>query len=100
MLLLSGQIDQIRNACRSNQVKSLFAFGSVTTGRFHEASDVDLVVEIAESDPLVYSDRYFNLKEQLRTILQRPVDLLELNAIRNPVLRREIDKTKVLIYGA
>lgn len=99
-MLLPSHIDQIKNACIKNQVKSLFAFGSVTTGKFNETSDVDLLVEISESDPLLYSDRYFNLKDQLHRILQRPIDLLELNAIRNPVLRQEIDKTKVLIYGA
>jgi predicted nucleotidyltransferase len=31
--------------------------------------------------------------------LNRHVDLLEQKAIKNPFLKKEIDQTKVLIYG-
>ena len=99
MILLSAHINQIKDACASNKVKTLFAFGSVTNDTFKADSDVDLVVDIAESDPLAYSDSYFNLKEQLENIFNRQVDLLEQKAIRNPFLKREIDQTKILIYG-
>jgi predicted nucleotidyltransferase len=99
MNALNQQIDQIREACSINQVKRLFAFGSVTRNELRENSDIDLVVEIDESDPLSYTDYYFDLKEKLENLLKRPIDLLEEKAIRNPLLRSEIDKTKVLIYG-
>jgi predicted nucleotidyltransferase len=98
MILLSAHINQIKDACASNKVKTLFAFGSVTNDTFKADSDVDLVVDIVESDPLAYSDSYFNLKEQLENIFNRQVDLLEQKAIRNPFLKREIDQTKILIY--
>ena len=39
------------------------------------------------------------LKEKLEQLLSRPVDLLEEQAVRNPVLRRSIDHNKKLIYG-
>lgn len=100
MNLLSTYIDQIQQACVISKVKTLFAFGSVTNDKFKTESDVDLVVDIAESDPIAYSDNYFNLKEQLEKILNRQVDLLEQKAIRNPFLKKEIDKTKILIYAA
>ena len=77
----------------------MFAFGSVTRNELNENSDIDLVVEIDESDPLSYTDHYFDLKEKLENLLKRPIDLLEEKAIRNPFLRSEIEKTKVLIYG-
>ncbi len=99
MTLLTAHIDEIKEICASNKVRTLFAFGSVTNDRFKADSDVDMVVDIAENDPLAYSDSYFNLKEQLETIFNRHVDLLEQKAIRNPFLKREIDQTKILIYG-
>lgn len=99
MTLLSLHIDQIKDACVSNKVRTLFAFGSVTSDRFKADSDVDLVVDIAESDPLAYSDNYFNLKKQLEDIFNRHVDLLEQKSIRNSFLMKEIDQTKILIYG-
>jgi len=82
-----------------NKVKALFAFGSVTTGKFGPDSDIDLVVDIDSGDPLAYSDSYFNLKFQLEQLLHRQIDLLEQKAISNPYLKREIDQTKVLLYG-
>ena len=42
---------QIQKLCKTNKVKSLFAFGSVTRDDFNENSDVDLVVDIDEKDP-------------------------------------------------
>jgi predicted nucleotidyltransferase len=99
MTLLNTHIEQIKDICASNKVRTLFAFGSVTNDKFKADSDVDMVVDIAETDPLAYSDNYFNLKAQLESIFNRHVDLLEEKAIRNPYLKREIDQTKILIYG-
>lgn len=100
MTLILDHIDQIKDACARNRVKTLFAFGSVTKGKFNADSDVDLVVDIDESDPFSYTDNYFNLKEQLEKIFDRQVDLLEQKAIKNSFLKAEIDHTKVLIYTA
>jgi len=99
MIIINQHIDQIRKLCELNNVSTLFAFGSVTTDKFKRDSDIDLVVEIDDTDPIAYSEKYFNLKFQLEEILKRQIDLLEQKAIRNKFLRREIDRTKVQIYG-
>ena len=99
MNLLDQHIDQIIKLCETNSVKSLFAFGSVTTNKFKPDSDIDLVVEIDDNDPLSYANKYFDLKFQLQDILKRQIDLLEQKAIRNRFLKIEIDRTKVQIYG-
>ena len=59
---INQHIDQIIKLCDSNKVKSLFAFGSITTDKFKPDSEIDLVVDIDDQDPLSYSDKYFNLK--------------------------------------
>jgi predicted nucleotidyltransferase len=99
MNVLNQHIDQIKRICELNKVSSLFAFGSVTTDKFKPDSDIDLIVEIDDNDPISYSDKYFNLKFELEEILKRQIDLLEQKAIRNRFLKGEIDRTKVLIYG-
>jgi predicted nucleotidyltransferase len=48
---------------------------------------------------MFHCDNYFDLKEQLESIFNRPIDLLEEQAIRNPYFKNEIDKEKQLIYG-
>jgi predicted nucleotidyltransferase len=99
MNIINKHIEQIKKICELNKVSALFAFGSVTTNKFNSDSDIDLIVEIDDNDPISYSDKYFNLKFQLEKILNRQIDLLELKALRNRFLKREIDRTKVEIYG-
>ncbi len=99
MQVISDHIGQIKNLCDQHNVRSLFAFGTVTNDRFKADSDIDLIVDIDAPDPLKYTDHYFELKFELEQILQREVDLLEQKAIRNPFLKQEIDRTKVLVYG-
>lgn len=99
MKIIRQHIDQIIKLCEKNNVKTLFAFGSVTTDKFKQDSDIDLLVDIDENDPIVYSDKYFNLKFQLEDLLKRQIDLIEERAIRNKFLKSEIDRTKVQLYG-
>ena len=57
------------------------------------------MVDIDEKDPFKYTDIYFNLKSKLEEILQHQVDLLEERAIKNIFFRKELELTKVKIYG-
>ena len=99
MNIISQHIDQIKVLCEVNSVRSLFSFGSVNTDRFNDESDIDLVVDIDDNDPVSYAEKYFNLKFNLEALLKRQIDLLEQKAIRNRFLKMEIDRTKVFVYG-
>ncbi len=99
MQIIRKHIDQIIKLCENNNVRTLFAFGSVTTDKFKHDSDIDLLVDIDENDPIIYSDKYFNLKFQLEELFKKQIDLLEQRAIRNKFLKNEIDRTKVQLYG-
>lgn len=91
--------EQIQALCIQHNVRTLFAFGSVLSDKFNSKSDIDLIVDIADSDPFTYTDNYFDLKFKLENLFNRPVDLLENKALKNPYLKKEIDTTKVLVYG-
>ncbi len=99
MKLLTSHLKEIKQLCDDNKVSRLFAFGSATTNQFGKESDLDFVVDIIDSDPLSYSDKYFDLKLQLEKLFKRRIDLLEQKAIKNPYLAAQIEKTKVLVYG-
>jgi predicted nucleotidyltransferase len=99
MGLIENYRDQILTLCKLNGVKSLYSFGSVNTSAFKDGSDVDLMVDFQTSDPLKYTENYFNLKFELEKILNKPIDLIEAKAIKNPYLKQSIDKSKILIYG-
>lgn len=99
MKLIDQYQNQIISLCKRHEVKSLYAFGSVNTPHFSKESDIDLLVDFKIEDPLNYTEQYFALKDSLEHVFSRKVDLLEQKSIRNPFLKAEIDRTKVLLYG-
>jgi predicted nucleotidyltransferase len=46
-----------------------------------------------------YFDNYFDFKYSLQDLLGREIDLLEEQTIKNPYLKKNVDSTKMLIYG-
>ena len=85
--------------CKSHDVKTLYAFGSSTTDRFKdESSDIDLLVELDTKDPMKRGENLLDLWDKFERFFQRKVDLLTNSSIRNPILRKSIDSTKILIY--
>jgi len=99
MGLIETYKDQIERLCKHHKVKSLYSFGSVNTTRFSKESDVDLMVDFDTTDPIEYTENYFDLKFELERVLNHSIDLLENKAIKNPFLRANIDRSKILIYG-
>jgi uncharacterized protein len=61
--------------------------------------DVDVLVEFEPQVANSFSN-FLDLKESLETVLGRPVDLVELQAIRNRRLRYYIEKNKSPVYVA
>ena len=45
-----------------------------------------------------YFDNYMSLKESLEDYLNKVVELIEGQAIKNPVFKKAIDKEKILVY--
>lgn len=99
MTLLDLKIEEIKRLCINYNVSKLFAFGSVLNNSFNDQSDIDFIVDFDIITIENYADNYFNLKTELEAILNRPIDLIEEQAIRNPYFRSEVDKEKQLIYG-
>jgi uncharacterized protein len=99
MKISEKNIERIKQLCREYRVKSFSVFGSVLTENFSKDSDIDFVVDFEENDPIKYTDLYFQLKEKLEQILKRQVDLIEERGIKNSFFRKEIDESKVVIYG-
>ncbi|MBK5213981.1 MAG: nucleotidyltransferase domain-containing protein [Flavobacteriaceae bacterium] len=91
--------EQIITLCKTYRVKNLYVFGSVLTPNFNPKSDIDLIVEFNDFPLEEYADNYFDFKFSLQDILNRPIDLLEEKAIKNPYFRKNIEHKKQLVYG-
>jgi predicted nucleotidyltransferase len=99
--LLNGNRAALEEICLRFGVARLEAFGSALREDFKEgSSDLDFLVEFKSMEPYARVDAYFGLLNELRSMFQRKVDLVMVDAVRNPYISREIDRTKQLLYAA
>lgn len=106
--IILKNLGKIAEICRKYHVKTMYVFGSAT-GRgidgnpFGPDSDVDLLVEfediVYDVNSGISGFQRLDMQEELETIFGRKVDLVSIRALRNPVLIRNINKQKQLIYG-
>ena len=74
------------------KVERLMLFGSALRDDFDpENSDLDFCVEFSNMSPEEHAAAYFGLLEDLQELFGRRVDLLEIETVRNPYLRRAIE---------
>lgn len=90
------ELDQL---CDKHKVKTLYLFGSILTDKFNDSSDIDMLIQFYTIDLMDYFDNYMDFKEKLELLFNRSVDLVENQAIRNPIFRNVVDRDKKLIYG-
>lgn len=91
---------QFKELCKKHNVELLYAFGSsVDSQRFNpEKSDIDLLVEMSATDPLIRGEYLLSLWDALEDYFHRKVDLLTTESLRNPFLIKSIESSKVLVY--
>ncbi len=96
---IKNRINDFATLCRSHKVKYLYAFGSSTNDSFDlDSSDIDLIVELDSSDPIERGEFLIDLWDKFEVFFKRKVDLLTESSIKNPILKSNIDRTKILIY--
>ncbi len=99
MNIVEQNIETVIDLCKEHKVLNAYLFGSILTDSFTPESDVDFLINFGQVELPSYYDNYIELKDSLEKLLKRPVDLVEEKTIKNPVLRRSIDRNKKIIYG-
>jgi predicted nucleotidyltransferase len=90
---------KIRALCESYQVEKLYLFGSVLKSHFDsEKSDIDFLVTFLPMPVEDYFDNFLAFFENLETVLRSKIDVIEYEAIRNPIFKRAVDREKRLFY--
>jgi predicted nucleotidyltransferase len=98
MKLIDDNREKLFELCDRHKVKELYLFGSILTERFIDSSDIDVLVQFSDIELEKYFDNYMDFKEQLELLFEREIDLVENQAIRNPIFRRVVDREKKLVY--
>ena len=92
---------ELDRLCERYRVKTLDLFGSATRADFDaDRSDLDFLVEFKQLPPNEHADAFFGLQQDLETLFGNPVDLIEIEPIRNPYFRQEVEATRVPVYAA
>ena len=99
MTIVDQNIENVKLLCAMHNVERMYLFGSAVNASFNPKSDIDLLVKFKPIDLSKYFDNYLDLKEKLEKLFGRNVDLVEEQALRNPILIKSINKSKELIYG-
>ena len=88
----------VADACRELAVERLGVFGSATGPEFGPQSDIDVVALFDRAPGRMFS-RYFELKERLERIFERPVEIVLEDSIKNPYFREAVERSRVIVYG-
>lgn len=99
MILIETNIDRLKMICSTYNVDKMYLFGSALNSSFNEKSDIDFLVKFKSFELSEYFENYINLKENLKKLFGRDIDLVEEQTLKNPILIKSINKSKKLIYG-
>jgi len=90
---------EIEDLCKLHHVDQLFVFGSALRPDYDPSrSDIDFLVTFLPIPVEDYFDNYLSLFEGLELVLDSEIDIVEYNAIRNPIFKRTVDSEKQLFY--
>lgn len=99
--IINVHLGDLARLCERHKVRRLAVFGSAVRADFDpESSDLDFVVEFAPLGPSEHKDAYFGLLGDLGRLFSRSVDLIELEAVRNPFVKRRILEHQETLYDA
>jgi len=99
MKIIQEHINELKGLCDKYHIAELYVFGSILTDNFTPESDIDFLVKFSDVEPLEYFDNYMDFKEKLEQLFSRMVDLVEIQTLKNPILKRSIDRNKMILYG-
>jgi len=99
MELIYKHIDKLKKLCDKFHVEELYVFGSMVSGKYTKISDIDFLVLFSGVNPIDYFDNYIDFKTNLEELYSRGIDLVEIQTIKNPILKKSIDRDKIKLYG-
>ena len=99
--LVHENIQAIRDLCKKHHVRTLYLVGSATEEQyFTNESDVDFLYRFRKEDikEMEYADNFFDFLFALQDMLNRKIDLVAEEKMKNPYFIESINKSKQIIY--
>jgi predicted nucleotidyltransferase len=96
---LPFKTDGIPDFCRRWKVRQFAVVGSVLRPNYPSTSDVDVVLTF-QADAAWSMFDIVTMRAELVAMFDRPVDIIEEPAVRNPDMWASIRRTKRVLYAA
>ncbi len=98
--LVADNLALIQDACRRRGVAYLELVGSAVRDDFDPSrSDIDVLVDFPDGATDIF-DSFMGLREDLASILGRPIDVITARGVRNPLLLESLRADAIRLYAA
>jgi predicted nucleotidyltransferase len=95
MVLSQHKKEIIKKYFAGKPIKKAFVFGSYARNEANELSDLDILVELDNNNPV--GMQFFRYKNELEKLLHLKIDLVLSDGL-SPLVEELIEKDKLLIY--
>ncbi|GHV90937.1 hypothetical protein AGMMS50268_14400 [Spirochaetia bacterium] len=93
------KFDDIVHLCKKYYINELSIFGSSIRDDFTNDSDIDILVSFDANSRITLFD-IMNLEKEFSQLVNRKVDIVEKEALKNPIRKNKILSTREIIYAA
>jgi predicted nucleotidyltransferase len=91
--------NDIIRLCKKYLINELSIFGSSIREDFTQNSDVDILVSFDNNSEISLFD-IMDLESEFSKLLNREVDIVEKESLKNPIRKEKILSTREIIYAA
>jgi predicted nucleotidyltransferase len=91
--------DDVVRLCEKYGINELSIFGSSIRDDFSQNSDVDILVSFDKTSEITLFD-IMDIEKEFSQLLKREVDIVEKEALKNPIRKNKILSTREIIYVA
>jgi predicted nucleotidyltransferase len=91
--------DDVVYLCKKYRINELSIFGSSIRDDFTQNSDIDILVSFNQNSEITLFDM-MELEKEFSQLLNRDVDIVEKESLKNPIRKDRILSTREIIYAA
>jgi predicted nucleotidyltransferase len=93
-------LPQVITLLQKHKIIQAYVYGLMFTDKFDDESDLNFLVTFEEGlDPLEKGTHLWDLYYEIKDTFNREVHIITERSLKNPYRKKEIDSTKLLIYG-
>jgi len=85
--------------CKKYYITELSIFGSSIRDDFTQNSDIDILVSFEQDSKITLFD-IIELENEFSKLVNREVDIVEKEGLKNPIRKNKILSTREIIYAA